>query len=212
MGMNDLNLGFGLGEKMGLSPTQVNTAATGMETYQQVANGVMQIGSIWSNYYNAKFSSDMQRIGAQLTRQSASSYLDDAREATRMAGRVQQTGVDSATNRYLQLAQDVGHIYAGAAGSGIDVSSATVRHVDRSARLMAQRDVSAINRSTAEAARQFTRQASAYQRSYGSTLVKANLADIQADYARRAARTQAQFGTFSAASSNLATIAALILV
>lgn len=212
MGMNDLDLGFGLGEKMGLSPTQVNTAATGVSAYGNIANAALEFASIWTDYYNAKFGADMQHASAQMMRDNAPTHLEDAREAMRMAGRVQQTGTEAATNRYLQLGQDIGHVYAGAAGSGIDVSSATVRNVDRSMRLMANRDVAAIGRTAAENARQYARQASAHRRAYTNDLVKANLTDIQADYSKRAALNKAHLGTASAAMNNLGALALLALL
>ena len=150
------------------------------------------------------------RTQAELARYNAKSHLEDANRAVEFAGDVQRSGEEAGVNRYLQLQQDIGRIYAGAAGGNIDVSSATVRHVDASARSMAQRDVSAINRSAQQSANQYVDQARDARLAYISDMTAAKMQDIQASYNNKIARSNARLGTWSAVGSYISSIGGML--
>lgn len=161
----------------------------------------------WTKYYGEALNADMTGISADLKRQAAGSYLDQAASATRHAGQVQQAGMESAVNRYLRLGRDIGHIYAGAAGGNIDVSSNTVRDVDRAARLMANRDVAAISRSAANQAQDYSDAAKAARISYIGEQTAADMMDINAEYSKKIARSQMRSSMWSAAGKMAGTAA-----
>lgn len=178
----------------------------------QVAGAVWQFGAqvagAWGSYYQTKANSAMQRINARLTRYNAKSHLEDAESAVGYAGDVQRSGEEAGVNRYLQLGQDIGRIYAGAAGGNIDVSSGSVRHVDSAARLMAARDVAAQNRSTQQAANQYVDEARNARLAYVSDMTAARMQEIQASYNNKIARSNARLQTWAAAGSLMGNIGA----
>ena len=165
-----------------------------------------QVAGAWSSYYQTKANSAMQRINAKLTRYNAKTHLENAESAIEYAGDVQKSGEEASVNRYLQLGQDIGRIYAGAAGGNIDVSSGSVRHVDSSARLMAERDVAAQNRSTQQAANQYVDEAKNARLAYVSDMTAAKMQEIQARYNNRIARSNAHLQTWAAAGGLMSNI------
>ena len=177
----------------------------------QITGGVWrfggEVGGAWSSYYQTKANGSMQRTNAQLTRNNAKSHREDAKSASRYAGDVQRAGEEAAVNRYLQLGQDVGRIYAGAAGGNIDVSSRTVKQAESAARLMANRDVAAINRSAAQAANRYVDEARNARLAYVSDMAAGRMMDIGAKYQNRVARSNAQMSMWSAAGGLMANTA-----
>ena len=167
-----------------------------------------QLGGVWGSYYQTKANSAMQRVNADLTRYNAKSHLDAAANAIKYAGEVQRSGEEAAVNRYLQLGQDIGHVYAGAAGGNIEASSRTVGHVVSAARRMADRDVAAINRSTAQAANQHVDEARNARLAYVSDMTAARMMDIKARYDNRIARSNAHLGTWGAAGGLMSNLGA----
>jgi hypothetical protein len=166
-----------------------------------------QVAGAWGSYYQTKANSAMQRINAGLMRYNAKSHLESAESNVEYAGNVQQAGEEEAVNRYFQLGQDIGHIYAGAAGGNIDVASRSVSHVDSAARLMAGRDVAAMNRSTQQAANQYIDEAKNARMSYISDMTAAKMQEIQASYNNKIAKSNARLQTWSAAGSLMTNIA-----
>lgn len=59
-------------------------------------------------------------------RSQAKSFETAAADAVKQAGRCQEQGRQSRESRLVKLGQDKGHIIAGAAGSGLDVTSSVV--------------------------------------------------------------------------------------
>ena len=142
----------------------------------------------WGGYLQSKMASKMQELSADQLRRRADRSLADADALVATAGKVQRAGEDEAVSRLLRLGQTVGRIYAGAAGGNIEVSSRTVRDAESSARLMAYRDVDAINRSAADRANAYVAQAGAARLQRVDDLTQARLMDIEAAYSRKAAK------------------------
>lgn len=80
------------------------------------------IMNITSGYLNSKMK-ESQLKAQKRNYEKAASYHE------RLAGRIQEMGRMSREQRLIQLGQDEGRIAASAAGSGIDVSSRTVKKV-----------------------------------------------------------------------------------
>lgn len=191
----------GGGSNSGWTTQDYKDAGFGMQIGGALWDFGAKASGAWTKYYEAKANSNMMRINAQLTRYNAKAHLEDAESAMMHAGEVQRAGEEGAVNRYLQLGQDIGRIYSGAAGGGIDVSSKVVGQVDSAARTMAQRDVDAMNRSTAQAANQYVDEARNARLAYISDLTAARMQEIQARYNKRIAASNARLGTWSAAAS-----------
>ena len=143
----------------------------------------------WGTYFKGKLSAKMQKLQADQMRFDAKSYLEDAEAYIGTAGKVQRSGEETGVNRYLQLGQDIGRIYAGAAGGNIDVSSGTVRHVDSSARLMAERDVAATNATAADQANAYVSQAKSARLDYINAMTQAKMMDINARLTKKLSKS-----------------------
>lgn len=155
----------------------------------------------YGNYYAARLGAATLNLQADHQRFSATSYLDEADSAIAAAGGVQTTAADENRNRYMRLADDIGRVYAGAAGSGIDVASATVRHVDSSMRQQADADVTATNRTAADRANAYVSQASQARQNYRLALGEAEMLDIQAAYNKKMAKSERRSALWSAAGN-----------
>lgn len=143
----------------------------------------------WGTYFKGKLSAGMQKLQADQMRFDAKGFLEDAESYIGTAGKVQRSGEEAGVNRYLQLGQDIGRIYAGAAGGNIDVSSGTVRHVDSSARLMAERDVAATNATAADQANAYVSQAKSARLDYINAMTQAKMQDINARLTKKLAKS-----------------------
>lgn len=163
--------------------------------------------SVYGNYLSATQQSWAMRQTADQERLQAKEYLEDATSLFQHAGNVQQAGDERTRMRTLQLGQDIGHLYAGAAGSGIDVSSATVRHVERGQRVMANADIAAMNRSTAENANTYISQTKNARLNYVNAMTDAQMLNIQADLNNKIATSNMRSGMWSAAGRTLASFA-----
>lgn len=166
-----------------------------------VGNLGTDILGAFGNYYAAKLGSSMLHLQADHGRYMAQGYLDDAGSYMEAAGGVQESAADANRNRYLRLADDVGRVYAGAAGGNIDVGSATVRHVDRSLREQADADVAATNRTAADQANAYVAQAGASRANYWNAMASAKMMDIQAHYNKKMAKSQRRSALWSAAGN-----------
>lgn len=155
----------------------------------------------YGSYYAAKLGSSMLGLQADQERFMAQSYLDDADAYVEAAGGVQKSAEDENRNRYHRLADDVGRVYAGAAAGNIDVTSATVRHVDRSLREQADADVTATNRTAADQANALVAQAGSARANYHNAMASAKMMDIQASYNKKMAKSQRRSALWSAAGN-----------
>lgn len=152
----------------------------------------------WGGYMNAKLASTMQKFDADQMRYYAKDHLRSAEGYMATAGKTQRAGEEEAVNRYLQLGQDIGRIYAGAAGGNIEVTSGVVRNVESAARIMADRDVSAINRSTADRTNAYVNAAASERMDYVREMTQARMIDIGARLNRKLAKTNMYSGMISA--------------
>ncbi len=155
----------------------------------------------YGSYYAAKLGSSMMHMQADHARYMAQSQLDDAESYMEAAGGVQESAADANRNRHLRLADDVGRVYAGAAGGNIAVESATVRHVDRSLREQADADVAATNRTAADQANAYVARAGASRADYWNAMASAKMMDIQAHYNKKMAKSQRRSALWSAAGN-----------
>lgn len=170
-----------------------------------------ELGSVWSRYAEAQGNYGIQMAGAGLQRIGAEAKERSAAGYAQMAGDVQRSGEEAAVNRYLQLHRDIGRIYAGAAGGGIEVSSRVVSAADRTARQMANRDVTAINRTYAAQANQHLDQASQVRLAAAADRANARMAEVQARYGRDIARSNRTLGMWSAAGNLMGSLGSLAL-
>lgn len=108
-----------------------------------------KLGNAWTNYLRGKLQAKSMRLQGDMYGVQADEYDRQAEDYMRIAGDAQLAGRQRAEIRGLQLGQDIGRIYAGAAGSGIDVSSATVGNVERGMRREAATDIDAISANAA---------------------------------------------------------------
>ena len=205
-GLDLMNAGNGMAAASG------GAGGGGMSMFGAVWDFADKAVGAWTTYYGQRANAQMQKIGAKLIKQGAQSHLDASRSLTRQAGEVQQAGEDAAVNRYLQLGQDIGRIYAGAAGSGIDVSSKTVGHVDEAARTMAARDVAAMNKTTQGKANQLLDQALQSRLAYISDMTQAKMQKIQASYSQKIAKSQMRSSIWNAAEGLIGPASAMFLL
>jgi len=164
----------------------------------------------WGTYYQAKMAARMDKLQAEQMRFDAQGRLWDAEALTTSAGKAQKAGEDEAVNRYLQLGQDIGRVYAGAAGAGIDVTSRSVRRVDSAARQMAARDVKAINANAADRANAYVAEATSAKIDYINQMAQAKMVEINANYQRKMAKSSMRSqaigatGRFASSLANMA--------
>ena len=176
----------------------MNMAGTGMRAAGVDGQFGTELLGAWGTWYQGKLSASMQRLNASRMRRDAKALLEDAEGYMTSAGKAQQSGEEQAVNRYLMLGQDVGHIYAGAAGGNIDIASNVVGDVESAARAMASRDVTAINRSAADQANAYVAQAKSSRLDYVNAITQAKMQDIQARYTKKLAKSMMRSQIFSA--------------
>jgi hypothetical protein len=112
------------------------------QTDFKLGQDIMNIGA---NYSASKAKQ------AQLEMQ-AENFGKAADDFNKKVGRVQEQGRAAREQRMIQAGQDVGRINAGAAGSGIDVSSNTVRKTIQDTMVSAYNDAAVMAVNEAEAA------------------------------------------------------------
>lgn len=123
-----------------------------------ISTGGLVLGALnkyWASRWEAKTLKMQSRVAKWEARQNKA----DAADLMRQSADAQLAGWQEAGMRGQRLAQDVGRIYAGAAGAGIDVSSDVVRHVERTNRAEAFADMDAINANAAAQGASYARQA-----------------------------------------------------
>lgn len=108
-----------------------------------------------------KLGQDIMNIGANYTASKAKQAQMEmkaenmgkaAEDFNKKVGRVQEQGRQAREGRMIQAGQDVGRINAGAAGSGIDVSSNTVRKTIQDTMVSAYNDAAIMAKNEAETA------------------------------------------------------------
>ena len=176
----------------------MNIAGTAVRAAGVDGQFATELLGAWGTWYQGKLSASMQRVAADNMRYDAKGHLEDADSYIATAGKVQRSGEEETTNRYLQLGQDIGRIYAGAAGGNIDIGSAVVGGVESSARLMANRDASAISRTAADRANAYVAQAKSSRLDYINAMTQAKMQDIQASYTKKLAKSMMRSQIISA--------------
>ena len=161
---------------------------------------------VWGTYQQSKLAKGDLDIQAAGYDAMAGDQIADAHAAIRQAGRVQRAGLHETTNRYLQLGQDVGRIYAGAAAGGIDVSSRSVGRVETAARKMAGRDVEAITATTKSQTDALHAQSISARANANRYLAQGEMLRAQGRYIKRMARSQMRLGFTSTTSSFIQSI------
>jgi hypothetical protein len=139
------------------------------QTDFKLGQDIMNIGA---NYSASKAKQ------AQLEMQ-AENFGKAAEDFNKKVGRVQEQGRAAREQRMIQAGQDVGRINAGAAGSGIDVSSNTVRKTIQDTMVSAYNDTAVMAVNEAEAAhdmqnRELEQRASKVWTEYNVGVEKAN--------------------------------------
>ena len=177
----------------------LNIAGTAVRAFGVDMQTGFNVLGAWGGYRAAKLNANMMEFEADRMRSQAKDLLEDAQTYIVSAGKAQRAGEEAAVNRYLQLGQDIGRIYSGAAGGNIEASSGVVRNTVSSARLMADRDVKAINASAADQANAYVAQARSSRLNYVNALEQANLMDVQAKYTRKVGKLNMYSGFISAA-------------
>ena len=157
------------------------------------------LANAMTRYAGETMNAHGQILGSEMTRWGAKYRLQDAAKAAGYAGDVQRSGEEAAANRLLALGQDIGRVYAGAAGGNIDVSSRTVRGIDRAARMMAQRDVAATARTAAAQANRHIDEARGARLGYVGDILSADTQRIQGEYSEFVARSNKKMARYSAA-------------
>lgn len=108
-----------------------------------------------------EFGQDIIKIGANYSASKAKqaqleiqaeSFKKSAEDFNKKVGRIQEQGRVAREQRMIQAGQDVGRINAGAAGSGIDVSSNTVRKTVQDTMVSAYNDAAIMAQNEADAA------------------------------------------------------------
>jgi len=107
----------------------------------------------YSSYLQMRQKGRALKLQAELADWRAGQYGRQADDLFAQAGDYQEQGQKEAQIRTLQLGRDVGRIYSGAAGAGIDASSRIAVAAERAARSEAARDVGEIAADAAGRAR-----------------------------------------------------------
>ena len=131
-------------------------------------------------------------------------FLKAAKDCVKEAGRAQEVGRLMIQGRLNKLGQDKGHIVTSAAGSGLDVSSVTVRKTLKDNLKTAYADAEILAKNEQEAAQQkindsISAQENAVWSQYNERVeaINQNLMFAQADLQRRATRNQLIGGALS---------------
>ena len=123
-----------------------------------ISTGALVFGAL-NKYWSARWEAKTLKMQARVAKFEARQNKKDAANYMKQAADAQLAGWQEAGMRGQRLAQDVGRIYAGAAGAGIDVSSDVVRHVERTNRAEALADMDAINANAAAQGAAYAQQA-----------------------------------------------------
>lgn len=123
-----------------------------------ISTGALVAGAL-NKYWSSRWQAKTLKMQVRATEFAAEQSKADAGGYMMRAADAQASGWQEAAMRGQRLAQDVGRVYTGAAGAGIDVSSATVRHVERTNRAEAKADMDAINANAAAQGRAYAEQA-----------------------------------------------------
>ena len=110
------------------------------QTDFKLGQDIMNIGA---NYSASKAKQAQMEMQADNMGKAADDF-------NKKAGRVQEQGRAARESRMIQAGQDVGHINASAAGSGIDVSSNTVRKTINDTMVSAYNDAAVMAQNEAE--------------------------------------------------------------
>ena len=148
-------------------------------------------------------------ITASMSRQAmyhnqTKNFLKAAKDCVKEAGRAQEVGRLMIQGRLNKLGRDKGHIVTSAAGSGLDVSSVTVRKTLKDNLKTAYADAEILAKNEQEAAQQkindsISAQENAVWSQYNERVeaINQNLMFAQADLQRRATRNQLIGGALS---------------
>ena len=160
--------------------------------------GTKMLGA-WGTYFQSKLAAKDAKLQADQIGWGASDSIANANALTASAAKAQRSGEEEAVNRYLALGQDIGRIYAGAAGGKIDVASGTVGEVDSAARLMASRDIAAINANTADRANAYLAEATSARIDAINQQAQAKMLRIEATLQKKLAKSAMRSQIISAA-------------
>lgn len=160
-----------------------------------------QLGNAWADYFAQRLKAGQYRMQARGAEFEAKQYIGQAREYWRASSGMQEAGWQEAAMRGQRLAQDVGRVYTSSAGAGIDVSSASVRHVERTNRAEAAADVNAINANATAQARQYMTQSGNAMANYHIGMGNAAALRQNAKIARSNAWGELVGGVLSAAGT-----------
>lgn len=125
-----------------------------------------QLGNAWAAYFGQRLQAGQYRMQASAAEFEAGQGITAAKRYWGAAAGAQRAGWQEAAMRGQRLAQDVGRVYTGAAGAGIDVSSDVVRHVERTNRTEALADMDAINANATAQAQQLMAQSGSAMAQY----------------------------------------------
>ena len=125
-----------------------------------------QIGLALNDYFAQRAKSNLLRLQADAREFDARQMLYDAEAYYNASAGAQNAGWQEATIRGMRLAQDVGRTYTGAAGAGIDVSSAVRANVEESMRREAAWDIGRIGENSTSEAKALMTKAGAAMANY----------------------------------------------
>ena len=162
-----------------------------------LATGGLVLGAL-NKYWASRWEARSLKMQARVAKWQARQSKADAAGLMLQAGDAQAEGWQESAMRGQRLAQDVGRVYAGAAGAGIDVSSYTVRHVEETNRREAAADVDAINANAAAKGAAYARQAGNAMAAYHIGMADAAQLRANAKMARQRGRMEMVGGLLSA--------------
>ena len=164
--------------------------------------GVMLQGAAAQAQIGGNIAASMSRQA--MYRNQTKNFLKAAKDYVKEAGRAQEVGRLMIQGRLNKLGQDKGHIVASAAGSGLDVSSVTVRKTLKDNLKTAYADAEILAKNEQEAAQQkindsISAQENAVWSRYNERVevINQNLMFAQADLQRKATRNQLIGGALS---------------
>lgn len=159
------------------------------------------LGSAWEQYVLGRARESQYRRDAERLEIAAGELDQTAESAVKSAGEAQLAGREEAAMRGLRLSQDIGRVFSGSAGAGVDVSSATVRHVAKGMRDEGYRDQMNMYANAANRANAYVDQAMTQRKNAIWQRADAEIARINAKAARRSGTWAALGGMVSAVGS-----------
>ena len=164
--------------------------------------GVMLQGAAAQAEIGGSIMASMSR--QEMYNNQTKNFLKAAKDCVKEAGRAQEVGRLMIQGRLNKLGHDKGHIVASAAGSGLDVSSVTVRKTLKDNLKTAYADAEILAKNEQEAAQQkindsISAQENAVWSQYNERVeaINQNLMFAQADLQRKATRNQLIGGALS---------------